>query len=160
MSLSLQDYWKDDFIPLKDAGKVITRSLRDDEADPSADLFRKVTSGAHVYTRGIPRVRHVRSISLPEKVIESREKVRVSSIMGILEQGGLAYCAVDSTLFLWKVNADLDDNNLMHYVSPSLVLSVGLVRPKIGTYTRAQRPRFQILPDSYTCSMQESSKHT
>ena len=38
-----QQYWKDDFVPLQVAGKSILQALRQDEAAPDADLYRRIT---------------------------------------------------------------------------------------------------------------------
>ena len=39
-----QQFWKDDFVPLQVAGKSILQSLRQDEAAPDADLYRRITN--------------------------------------------------------------------------------------------------------------------
>jgi nuclear pore complex protein Nup155 len=51
-SSSLEDYWKDDFSPLQAAGQAVLHALREDEAAPDADLYRRIThsgSGSHLY---------------------------------------------------------------------------------------------------------------
>jgi nuclear pore complex protein Nup155 len=51
-SSSLEDYWKDDFSPLQAAGQAVLSALREDEAAPDADLYRRIThsgSGSHLY---------------------------------------------------------------------------------------------------------------
>jgi nuclear pore complex protein Nup155 len=51
-SSSLDEYWKDDFTPLHAAGQAVLHALREDEAAPDADLYRRIThsgSGSHLY---------------------------------------------------------------------------------------------------------------
>jgi nuclear pore complex protein Nup155 len=49
---NLEDYWKDDFTPLQDAGKDVLAALREDENASDADLFRRIAAsddGCHQY---------------------------------------------------------------------------------------------------------------
>jgi nuclear pore complex protein Nup155 len=51
-SSGLEDYWNDDFTPLQAAGQAVLHALREDEAAPDADLYRRIThsgSGSHLY---------------------------------------------------------------------------------------------------------------
>lgn len=48
----MEDFWKDDYRPLRWAGKVVLQALRDDENAPDADLYRRLTQSnenAHLY---------------------------------------------------------------------------------------------------------------
>ena len=43
-SKPVDEYWKDDFRPLRDAGKGILRMLRTDETSANSDLYRRIIS--------------------------------------------------------------------------------------------------------------------
>lgn len=49
---SLDAFWRDDFAPLQAAGKAVLEALREDEAAPDADLYKRIVSsgsGSHLY---------------------------------------------------------------------------------------------------------------
>ena len=48
----MEEFWKDDYRPLRWAGKAIIQALRDDENAPDADLYRRLTQStenSHLY---------------------------------------------------------------------------------------------------------------
>lgn len=48
----MEDFWKDDYRPLRLAGKAVLQALRDDENAPDADLYRRLTQSnenSHLY---------------------------------------------------------------------------------------------------------------
>ncbi|KAL7580131.1 hypothetical protein ACA910_012889 [Epithemia clementina (nom. ined.)] len=48
----MEEFWKDDYRPLRWAGKAILQALRDDEQAPDADLYRRLTESnenSHLY---------------------------------------------------------------------------------------------------------------
>ena len=137
---ALVGFWKDDFVPLQAAGKAILQALREDEAAPDADLYRRIISsgsGSHLYFKSTAVVAHQTSIPLPPFLVEQLQTTRISSLMGILPEAGLLWMSVDDVLYLWKPDDVLGPslNDLCSFVMPSgqCVVSVGLVKPKIGT---------------------------
>lgn len=138
MSTPIESYWKDDFTPLQAAGKVILQALRQDEAAPDADLYRRLTSGSHLYIpeqkdEPIVKMRHLRSIPLPSLLQQELSATKAHVLMGLLAQAQLAWMTVDSKLFLWSIKANhsfcsFQVNSGQH------IVSVGLVRPKPGKW--------------------------
>jgi hypothetical protein len=46
----MEDYWKDDFVPLQAANKAVLAALRADEEAPDADLYRRIISTSTIVT--------------------------------------------------------------------------------------------------------------
>jgi hypothetical protein len=134
-SSSLEDYWNDDFTPLQAAGQAVLHALREDEAAPDADLYRRIThsgSGSHLYFSGpsnggggirggtsstasspsstgptppVVTMKHVRSVPLPKFLEEKLRTTKSHSLMGLLSQAKLAWMSVDHTVYLWSFHA-------------------------------------------------------
>jgi len=135
-------YWNDDFTPLQAAGKAIIQELREDEASPDADLYRRIISsgsGSHLYFRSPGILMHQTSIPLPPFLAEKSQTTKISSLMGLLPEAGLSWMTIDDVLYLWRSDgassASMDD--LCSFVTPSgqCVASVGLVKPRKGKRT-------------------------
>jgi Nup133 N terminal like len=183
-SVPTDEYWQDDYRPLRDAGKGILAILRRDETSSHGDLYRriisKVGSGAdaetnpdHHYfypgsisnqpangTNGTsPKneiftvdskespIQHVGTIPLPSELQAKREKVKISTMMGLFPQGELAWLTVDSTVYLWSYNSALDGTTAgaakagessqmieFQMQGNQPIVSVGLAPPKDGKF--------------------------
>ena len=85
---------------------------------------------------------HSRTVPLPPLLAREMSTTRLSSLMGLLPQAGLAWMSVDERLYVWSYDAALrgyggghDDGSaedFCSYAVPSgqCIVSVGLVRPK------------------------------
>jgi nuclear pore complex protein Nup155 len=131
-SSSLEEYWNDDFTPLQAAGQAVLHALREDEAAPDADLYRRIThsgSGSHLYfaeqsnvggggsnggassgastgpTPPVVSMKHIRSVPLPKFLEEKLRTTQSHSLMGLLSQAKLAWMSVDHTVYLWSFHA-------------------------------------------------------
>jgi nuclear pore complex protein Nup155 len=134
-SSSLEEYWNDDFTPLQAAGQAVLHALREDEAAPDADLYRKIThsgSGSHLYfsaqssnggsmsggsnggassnastgpTPPVVSMKHIRSVPLPKFLEEKLRTTKSHSLMGLLSHAKLAWMSVDHTVYLWSFHA-------------------------------------------------------
>ena len=134
-SSSLEEYWNDDFTPLQAAGQAVLHALREDEAAPDADLYRKIThsgSGSHLYfsaqsnggsgsggsanggalsnastgpTPPVVSMKHIRSVPLPKFLEEKLRTTQSHSLMGLLSHAKLAWMSVDHTVYLWSFHA-------------------------------------------------------
>jgi len=146
--------WKDDFAPLQAAGTAMLRCMRDDEAAPDADLYRRISAsgvGSHMYysssssvddgtnnasgREGItvtPTVRHVKSEPLPPLVTRKIELTRKHTFMGLLPEASLAWVSVDDELFLWPFQGQPGSLCSFRVPSGQSVITVGLARPKKG----------------------------
>jgi hypothetical protein len=137
----LNEYFNgDDFIPVQAAGKKINAALRDDEAAPDADLHRRIAAsdaGVHLYfpDRGDPIMqwKHVRSDPLPPRLVQELSAVQSNSLMGLLTPASLAWMSVDHKLFLWSISHRDAPVSCFEVPSRQCVVSVGLVKPKMGT---------------------------
>mmetsp|Transcript_19161 Transcript_19161/g.29193 ORF Transcript_19161/g.29193 Transcript_19161/m.29193 type:complete len:1376 (+) Transcript_19161:217-4344(+) len=129
---SLDLYWKDDFVALESAGKIILHELREDEAE--GDVHRRIVSnGNHSYFLSETAFQHVQSIPLPRQLDEEVRKVKHSLEMGIFAEESFAWMIVDHKLFLWSVDVELDFMNL-EIQSGQTIVSVGLAPPKKGVF--------------------------
>lgn len=125
---SLDDFWKDDFGVLEAAGKTVLQALRDDEAAPDADLYRRInsstttTGASHLYfyrkesdhTTGatdpqrpaisaLPSVKLLESVPLPPLLSEKFQTgLTANNRMGLLPEANLAWMSVDNQLYLWS----------------------------------------------------------
>lgn len=137
---ALAAFWNDDFTPLQAAGNAILQALREDEAAPDADLYRRIISsgsGSHLYFKSPGVYTHQASIPLPSFLVEQLQTTRISSLMGLLPEAGLSWMSVDDVLYLWRSDADsnfdtLDDLCSLVIPNGQCVVSVGLVKPKKG----------------------------
>jgi hypothetical protein len=128
---SIEAYWKNDFLPLEAAGKVILRELREDEA--GGDLHRRILgSGSHLYFSSPTALQHERSIPLPPHLANQVKTVKVSLLMGLLPEANLAWMSVDHKLFLWSCEEEEDFLDL-EITSKQCIVSVGIAKPKKGT---------------------------
>ena len=127
---SLDLYWKDDFVALESAGKIILHELREDEAE--GDVHRRIVSnGNHSYFLSETAFQHVQSIPLPRQLDEEVRKVKHSLEMGIFAEESFIWMIVDHKLFLWSVDVEQDFMNL-EIQSGQTIVSVGLAPPKKG----------------------------
>lgn len=135
---NLEEFWSDDFAPLQFAGKEILQALREDEQAPDADLYRKISSGAHAYVtnnddRKFPsmKLKHRRSLPIPALPRQEAQKAKAHTFMGLLSEAAMAWMSVDHQLFLWSVYST---EKVIHFENPRKqpIITVGLVRPKQG----------------------------
>ena len=150
------EYWKDDFVPLQNAGKSILNALRKDESCAHGDLYRRIisttptttTAGTgmndsdstvpnhHYFSKGAWK--HKQSIPLPPYLQEQISKAKMSTMMGLFPQAQLAWMTVDDKVYLWTYNGQSSDSEFMDFQVPSHqpIVSVGLAPPKQGKTTR------------------------
>lgn len=141
----MQAYWQDDFAPLEAAGKAVLAALREDEAAPDADLYRRIVSsgsGSHLYFPSDTKspgatLTHSRSIPLPPYLAQQLQTTRVSSLMGLLPEADLVWMSVDEKLYIWSsktstVPGGMEDFCSFMVPTGQSVVSAGLVRPKKG----------------------------
>lgn len=139
----LADFWKDDFAPLEAAGRAVLHCLREEEAAPDADLYRRIansSTGFHSYFEDDSKVslqwKHVQSDPLPALLSQQLSTVQSHSLMGLLAPASLAWMSVDHKLYLWSFQRDSQEDSLLCFEIPSqqCIVSVGLVKPKIGEF--------------------------
>mmetsp|Transcript_26949 Transcript_26949/g.40789 ORF Transcript_26949/g.40789 Transcript_26949/m.40789 type:complete len:1699 (+) Transcript_26949:181-5277(+) len=129
---SIEQFWKDDFVPLEKAGKEILHELREDEAE--GDVHRRMVShGSHKYFLSKSAFQHVQSSPLPPQLEEEIKKVRHSLEMGVFSEAKLAWTIVDNKLFLWCIEAGQDFMNV-EVQSGQTIVSAGLAPPKKGVF--------------------------
>lgn len=144
-------YWKDDFLPLQNAGKSILKVLRQDESCVHGDLYRRILSTTsstsnnttssyadsnpnpnhHYFSNGAWS--HNQSIPLPSHLQEQLSKAKMSTMMGLFPEAELAWMTVDDTIYLWTYTRSTD-SEFMYFQVPSHqpIVSVGLAPPKQG----------------------------
>lgn len=138
-------YWRDDFAPLEAAGKALLAALREDEAAPDADLYRRIVSsgpGSHLYfplddKATCATLTHSRSIPLPPYLSQQLQTTRMSSLMGLLPEAELVWMSVDEKLYIWSSNTSTVPGGMEDFCSFTVptgqcIVSVGLVRPRKG----------------------------
>ena len=79
---AIEEYWKDDFLPLATAGRAILRELREDEA--GGDLHRRILgsgNGSHLCFPSERPFQHERSTPLPPAVASQAKSVSKSLLM-------------------------------------------------------------------------------
>lgn len=151
--MSLEDYWKDDFVPLQAAGREILQQLRNDESAADADLYRRLSTGQHLYfdtaDNAFDRVQlqHVQSEPLPPLLSQALAGVKAHSFMGLLAPIHMAWMSVDETLYLWPYG---HASGFWTYQVPSgqAIMSVGLVPPTAGTRNKEERGDVEGEPES------------
>lgn len=148
-----ENYWKDDFYPLQNAGKEVLRVLRRDESSPQGDLYRRIltsqsgssTSGDseslpyhHYFPDG--QWSHVESIPLPQTLQDKLQTAKVSSTMGLFPEADMMWMTVDDTVYLWSytnpgsTRSATTEAEFLYFQVPSKqpIVSVGLAPPKRG----------------------------
>jgi hypothetical protein len=164
-SSTIENYWKDDFLPLETAGKAILRELREDEA--AGDLHRRMLgsgTGSHLYFMSQAAFQHERSIPLPPHLAKQLHTVKRSLLMGILPVADLSWMSVDHKLFLWSFDDEIDFLDL-EITSKQCIVSVGIAKPKKGTNTLGVCFMFEtfpalILPHAYLSLERKVSSKT
>lgn len=137
---TLAAFWNDDFAPLQAAGQAVLKALREDEAAPDADLYRRISAsgaGSHLYFAGgetaatSTTVKHLKSVPLPSLIAQELQTTKRHSFMGLLAEASLAWMSVDDKLFLWSFR---EPDSFCSFQVPSgqSVVTVGLVPPKKG----------------------------
>ena len=143
-----EEYWKDDFRPLQASGKLVLQALREDEAAPDADLYRRITNVSsasqrdHHYfldpssssgdgngtttnsTSSAPlyQMEHERSVPVPPLLTNQLKTAKKQSLMGLFPEAQLAWMTVDEKLFLWSTSAGASGSNptdFLHFQVPS-----------------------------------------
>jgi hypothetical protein len=91
-----------------------------------------------------PTLAHSQSIPLPNYITKVLKEAKLSSLMGILPEANMVWVSVDDTLYLWDYqresvggvgktsNSNADDFVCFKVPSGQCVVSVGLVKPKLG----------------------------
>ena len=153
-------YWQDDFAPLQSAGKAILQVLRQDEASPHGDLYRRILSTStstststtttptslsettdappnhHYFADG--QWTHARSVPLPSFLQDQLSKAKISILMGLFSQANMAWMTIDDTIYLWSHavpgSTNSSDREFLYFKVPTNqpIISAGLVRPKPG----------------------------
>jgi nuclear pore complex protein Nup155 len=134
---TVEAFWKDDFGPLQAAGQAVLRALRNDEAAPDADLYRRISASgdeSHLYlkpTNATVTLKHLRSVPLPALLAQQLQTTKSHSLMGLLAPASLAWMTVDEKVFLWPFQ---QPGSFCSFQVPSgqSIIAVGLVRPKKG----------------------------
>ena len=87
-----------------------------------------------------PELELVRRHPLPMTVRERILQMRVSFSMGAFADARLAFAAVDNSMFLWPLDADVDspqtslDEALIYYETmQEVIIAAGCVPPRAGT---------------------------
>ena len=152
-AVDLSSFWADDFAPLKLAGKDILKTLRQDEASPQGDLYRRILSTAssasdslssssseaipnhHYFPDG--KWAHSQSVPLPSFLQDKLAKTTMGTLMGLFPEAQLAWMTIDSTIYLWSYNSTANaDHEFLVFEVPSKqpIVSVGLAPPKTGKW--------------------------
>ena len=83
-----------------------------------------------------PKLEHSHSIPLPSFLSEEvRRRMKISSRMGLLNEAGLVWLSIDSTLYLWAYEDSSGENDFCSFDGTGdgqCIVSVALVRPKKG----------------------------
>ena len=127
--MSLQDFWNDDFRPLKHAGDVINKRLREDESGINNTEPASGKKRGEIYEEGGHFFRHAETIPLPDIVQERRETFKYHTKLGI-QKGQYAYATVDFTVFVWKLRSE----QVVSFEVPSrqTIKAVAVVPPRRG----------------------------
>lgn len=162
---SIDPFLSNDFYPLNQANASILSSLRKDESDPNADLYRRIASSntsssynseAHSYTShngssNGPDIHHTmqyqQSIPLPPYLTNIVKETKLSSLMGILPEGDMVWVSVDDSLYIWEygsVEKGRKKEDFVCFTVPTgqCIVSVGIVRPKPGMFINIYSWRF------------------
>lgn len=141
------DYWKDDFMPLQNAGKSILKALRNDESSTHGDLYRRILSSTSTTNTFAAESessvnhryfsdgtwKHASSIPLPSFLQEQLAKAKMSSMMGLFPEAELAWMTIDDCIYLWTYTRSADGEFLSFQVpSHQPIVSVGIAPPKQG----------------------------
>lgn len=143
----MEEYWKDDFRPLRDSAKQITQAMIADEKAQESDLYRRIASTRkdgssqqtlrgndlpvshwHAYhsdidEKGMPPAlfaQHVSSFPLPDILMQAKQRVKHTMFMGVLPALSWGYLAVDSTIYLFSLDwrTTGTPETLLSYVNP------------------------------------------
>ena len=87
-------------------------------------------------------IHHENSIPLPPYLTNIIKETKLSSLMGILPQGNMVWVSVDDSLYIWEYGQGSlhghgnkkEDFVCFQVPSGQCVVSVGIVKPKPGTY--------------------------
>lgn len=147
-SVTLQaDYWNEDYLPLRNAGKSILKVLRSDETSTHGDLYRRILSTTAATSNTIPsdtdpinhnyfsdgRWKHAQSMPLPPFLQEKLAKAKQYSMMGLFPEAELAWLTIDHSIYLWTFTRSADGELLdFHVPSQQPIVSVGIAPPKQG----------------------------
>ena len=105
-----------------------------------------VDGGTSVTCDVYPTVEHTQSIPLPNYITKVLKETKLSSLMGILPEANMVWVSVDDSLYLWEYeresvggvgrtsSSNADDFVCFKVPSGQCVVSVGLVKPKIGKF--------------------------
>lgn len=171
---SQSDYWNDDFLPLRNAGKSILKVLRSDETSSHGDLYRRILSTTPTTTSTIPSDadpinhhyfsdgcwKHSQSMPLPPFLQEKLSKAKQYSMMGLFPEAELAWLTIDDCIYLWTFTRSAD-GELLYFQVPSQqpIVSVGIAPPKPGKYfVSHEETQIEVqMPNiHYLCLHQES----
>lgn len=127
----VEEYWKDDFRPLRDSAKQITEALIEDEKSQESDLYRRMASTRkdgssqqtlrgtdlpvshpHAYhsdvdPKGMPPAlfaQHVSSFPLPDILVRAKQGMKRTLFMGVLPALSWGYLAVDCTIYIFSLD--------------------------------------------------------
>ena len=127
----MEEYWKDDFRPLRDSAKQIKDALIEDEKSQESDLYRRLASTRkdgssqqslrgteipvsypHAYhgdvdAKGMPPAllaQHTSSFPLPDILVRAKQGTKRTMFMGVLPALSWGYMAVDSTIYVFSLD--------------------------------------------------------
>lgn len=128
---TMDEYWKDDFRPLRDSAKQITEALIEDEKSQESDLYRRLASTRkdgssqstlrgtdmpvshpHAYhgdvdPKGMPPAlfaEHVSSFPLPDILVQAKQGMKRTMFMGVLPALSWGYMTVDYTIYVFSLD--------------------------------------------------------
>jgi Nup133 N terminal like len=158
-AVDLSSFWEDDFAPLKFAGKDVLKALRQDEASPHGDLYRRILSSSsassvssvsspspssseahpnhHYFADG--KWTHGQSIPIPTYLHDQLAKTTMGTLMGLFPEAHLAWMTIDATIYLWSYDSSSpSEQEFLFFEVPSKqpIVSAGLAPPKPGKFRR------------------------
>ena len=154
----MEEYWKDDFRPLRDMALEVNAALKSDEASPESDLYRRLansgTSGTvhqsyasdeafaqpHAYhyekSNTTLTLKHDSTRPLPGIIEDAKKRMKRTSFMGVLPALGWAYMTVDDVIYLFSLESDATGSpeTLLSFENPrkQSILAAQLVKPRPG----------------------------
>ena len=159
----MEEYWKDDFRPLKDTALAVNAALKADETSPESDLYRRLANSgtastpqqsyasdeaasqphAYHYEAGNTTLtlKHDSTRPLPAILQDAKKRMKRTSFMGVLSALGWAYMTVDNVIYLFSLesNATGAPETLLSFDNPrkQSILAAQLVKPRTGMWQRS-----------------------
>lgn len=156
----MEEYWKDDFRPLKDTALAVNAALKADETSPESDLYRRLAntgSGGtsqqqqtytadeayaqpHAYhyekSNTTLTLKHDSTRPLPGLIEDAKKRMKRTTFMGVLSALGWAYMTVDSVIYIFSLESNTTGapETLLSFENPrnQSILAAQLVKPRPG----------------------------